>query len=300
MSRTGNAGEVPGSFVTAEGACPAAPAVEELLRRLLTSDQLRSIDHVVVSDAGDSFVVSVGESRKEFSDTHRRCDERARNAAVFIAFSTPSRKPSGVGEPSPTVPKAAPPVSIRNEDNLRWGNTARMEVDLDVTGGLVAPAASATTSVTPSGGATLRASVGYRWRRAFLGGSLGAAAWGPVDLRYVNAGSRVVRVPIDLTICASYRAGRWEGGGALGLVVSALTVSGEGLAVNQRTVRPEVGIRAGLVGRAWITERIGAVLELDTVVVPLPYDVAVDPQGVVGHLPYVWLSASAGLAVKIH
>jgi hypothetical protein len=42
------------------------------------------------------------------------------------------------------------------------------------------------------------------------------------------------------------------------------------------------------------------VFAFDAVAVPVPYDVAVAPQGIVGQLPKVWLSASAGLSVNIH
>jgi hypothetical protein len=285
--------------VTGEGTCPSAALVDELLRRLLPNEQSPSgvsTTRVVVADLGDRFIVSVGLVRKEFEDPDRRCDERARDAAVFAAFSIPriQREP----------PKEAAHVTAPQQgtDRRPFGDDGGrgLKVELDVSGTLVATAGADTTSSTPSGGATLRGSIGYRRRRALVGAAIGVTASAPVSLKYGDAGSRVLRIPIDLSLHASYRSGRWEGGAEAGPVLSVLIVSGDGFVVNQQTVRPELGIRAGLFGLVWLTRRLAAVVAFDAVAIPVPYDVAVAPQGTVGQLPKVWLSASAGLALNIH
>src|ERR1700742_1483654 len=91
VGRLAGAAEPVAVQVTANGDCPSAASVELLLRRLLpdaTFDANAALRGPIV-DRGAAFDVDVAGNGRRFADATRQCAERARQAAVFAAFSLP-------------------------------------------------------------------------------------------------------------------------------------------------------------------------------------------------------------------
>ena len=61
-----------------------------------------------IEDLGETYRIGVGEAAREVRDPARKCLERARVAAVFLALNLPSEEPA---TPPPPLPHPAQPSS---------------------------------------------------------------------------------------------------------------------------------------------------------------------------------------------
>src|SRR5437763_1007770 len=74
--------------VAGESQCPAPGAVAAAIAELLPGVEVvvgEGTPAAQLTDEGASYRVRVAERERRFRDLRRRCDERARSAAVFIA-----------------------------------------------------------------------------------------------------------------------------------------------------------------------------------------------------------------------
>jgi hypothetical protein len=115
------AADEPTVHVIPEAGCPSQAAVAEALARLRSeSTPGSSTDdasaQATVEDLGDSYRITV-RSERNVADPGRRCDERARTAALVIALArgAGASPTSGVAPPidEPVIAPAAPPARRR-------------------------------------------------------------------------------------------------------------------------------------------------------------------------------------------
>jgi hypothetical protein len=117
-------------------------------------------------------------------------------------------------------------------------------------------------------------------------------------MNFPAASVRLMRVPVDLGLRAFFERGPLFGAIDLSLALAASIYDAEATPGATERTRLDVGGRLGVWGaRTW--GRWGAYLGLHLVVYGRPYDLYVQPAGLVGTSPFVWLGASAGLFWKI-
>ncbi len=269
----------PVAWVVGEpGACPSPAALAAQLAPLLprfrvVAGEPAEGDHEVrISDGGARYGVTVDGVERTENDEARRCDERARTAAVLVALAleTPSFGP-------PPVPPALP-------RRKAW-------VELEAAG-LV----EAGTSAPLTGGAALRLSAG----NDRIAGVLGVSGVAPGSWSFTGAESaQVTRVPIDAGLRATLRRGPVELAGDLGLSATVLKVSGTGFGATVDGRGVEWGLRAAGTFRLRAGPRLAPFVSVEALYAPAPHRLVIDPGDRTITLPYLWLGLLLGAAVRI-
>jgi hypothetical protein len=277
-------------------ACPSLEAIERVWFGMTGRALPANTDALPFSvvDEGSSFRVLLGGANRTFAEPRRRCDERARAAAVFIALAlqqseaTPSsaaKEVASAESPSLAVSAVAKPQAAR-----------RFRLGAEIVG-QVGGAAGHDGTI---GGGSVRLSGDYRRKSFVVGLAIGAGAASPLRLDFDRGAALIQRTPMTLDVRIGARRGRFEADAAVGLAVTVLRVSGADLPTTQTSERAEAGLHFEALARWWFAQRVAPQLDFEAVVVPTPYAVAVAPSGnVVGHLPTSWLGASLGVAVRI-
>jgi hypothetical protein len=263
-------------------ACPSPAEVSSALAPLLpeartTDEPGPGVLDVELSDLGAEYRVIIGGAERVFADPSRSCEDRAHAIAVMLVVAL---------EP-PTL-ATRPPRPPRPTRRLP-------HVELEVGGILDAAPRTAPDNDLVSGGGALRLVLSG----AVVGASLGVGGLSPVTLDLGVVRVRLTRVPFDAALRARVRRRAFELTGELGLALTALVIEGEGPGAI-RDSRLDVGLRAALAGRVWIRDRVAPFLGLQLAVFPRPYQLEVEPTGVAGTTPYVWLGGVAGVAVRLH
>jgi len=268
--------------------CPNPEAVATALSRLLPHRFIDSAQGdsaqgplgitVQLSEADTRYSVVVGGTERRLEDPTRSCQDRAQAAAVFAALVLePPALPAA-------IPTAPPPPPHRS----------RVRVELEALGQLdVAPR---TDGSLITGGGGVRWIVGGRW----LKGTIGVSGLSPATVELGVAQVRITRVPVDLGLRATYRRGRFELTGELGLELAAVILEGLAVPAAEHGTRLEVGGRATLGARIWFRDRVAPFVAFAVAFFPRPHDLVVEPLGIVGATPYVWLGPQLGLAVRLH
>ncbi len=252
---------------------------------------------IQLRDDGRSFHVLTQGGERSFDDVERRCSERARSAAVFIAVTLQrSEQPMHVE----AAALAEDPVSLQRasvvQRSARPGR--RWRLAMEALGRFEAgPRESASALAT--GGASLRVDVGAQFNRLFVGATVGAAGEARTTLSVPGGSARLLRVPLDIGARVGFRRSWLEVGGDLGLSVGIVDVVGD-VAMSREAAGAEPGVRGAIWFRAWPSEVVGAVLSVEAVYVPRPHNIQLSDLGVVATLPPVWLSTSLGLVFRIH
>jgi hypothetical protein len=263
--------------------CPSPEAFAAALRAIFP-DVLIGSDaglRVELSDAGPAWHITAGAAERTFTDGEARCDERARNAAVFVAL---------VLEPPqislPTVPEVHA-THVPSRDRL-------LMVQLEV-GGLFETALK-TANGLYSGGAQLRLFVGSR----YVGAVVAVAGLSPTELELRGTRVRLTRVPFDIGLRGRYRLHKVDLALDGTLVMGLQNTKGldPGLGVEEN--RLEIGFRVVAKVEYWALRRVAPFIALQTEVVPKPYDLVVPGLGVAGTTPQYWLGAVAGVALALH
>jgi hypothetical protein len=265
--------------------CPSPEAVAQEARGLLVRTRVAVGDapegRLEIIDLGAQYrVVGLGLER-QLSDAARRCDERARSVALYLALALEA--PFAPESSAPSAPRAAPP-------RAGW---RRLAADLEAGAWLDA---TAEAGGAVSGGGVVRASLGVAPLRA----TLGAGALSPVVLTFARGAGQFTRIPLDVGLRGVYRRGRVELSADLGFAATVLLSEGVNLPVRTHSVRLDAGIRAAATVRVWLKERIAPFVTLQTTVSAKPIDVVLDPVGRVGTTPEWWLGAILGAAVRLH
>jgi hypothetical protein len=264
-----------------------------LPRTKITLDQgSKGAPEATISDQGVQFRVTIAGQERSFDDAARQCAERARHAAVFLALVLDPLLTTELSAepPAPQALPATPAVTARPPAEPRtkpWS----WEMTL---GGLlhVAPEGDGRQTTVAEGVALF-----VRAKRGFHLG-LGAGVQHGV-LRFDVAEANAWWIPIDVTAGFGARAQAWELGAEIGPNASVLSITGKNLSQASSEWRVELGGRASLWSRFWLTQQFAAFLAVETVVRPFPHSLDIDPRGTIGQMPALWLGASAGLAASL-
>jgi hypothetical protein len=270
-------GATPEEITVAADDCPSAADVARELAEILPKARIRVVNAaealVRVRDLGSRYEVVVGATRREIGDEARRCDERARTAAVVagVAIEPPSGRP------------AAPSGALTS-------------VTLDLAGLADAGLAGDGIGTLPGVGGMVRATVARGW----AGVSFGVAALAPATLGLATGQVQVLRIPLDVGLRASWRRARWEVAADFGLAAALVRFDGQALLAAQQSWRIELGARLGASLRYWAWKGAAPFVAIQAVAVPLPAQLSVAPEGVVATMPLLWVSALAGVSVKFN
>ena len=282
-TRVPSALEVGGS----EGGCPAAADVASKLARLLPgvtvtahaagrpgeAEAAAGRALVQVEDLGERFSISVAGATREMADGKRRCAERAHRAAVVAALAL---APPWVDLPQ----REGPP-----------GAAAPLSLFLEAAGALDAAPGNGLST----GGGALRFSVhGER-----LGASLGAALTAPVTMDLTGARARIGRLELDLSGRALWQRRWFHWGFDLGVAATVLWVEGRDVPGPAHATRLEPGLRAATFVRFCAASRLMPFLALEAIAAPRRYDLVVEPTGVAGKTPWLWVGGLAGVAFRM-
>jgi hypothetical protein len=282
-----------------ESACPAPSQVATVLRRLLRRTEVMTdagpADEAAIVDQGPQFRVTVAAQERAFADPQRACAERAQNAAVFIALVL---DPPTIAEPAPEPVTRAqapvlPPAPERPAPSPPPSGPKPMQWDLTLGGILLVAPSSSDRKTALSGGAQ----VWVRGKRGFhLGFGAGLLRG---SLEFETASASAWWIPIDLAVGYTAKSGASELGVEFGPSASVLSIVGRDLQQAQQQVRLEIGLRASTWFRFWFDSKFAIYLSADGVARPVPYALQINPDGQVGHMPALWLGASAGLAAAL-
>jgi hypothetical protein len=292
----------PAPMLTVSGVCPPSRAVENVLATLLPAGVANGpTAQARISDRGDTYVVSVGERAKTYTDPARDCAERSRVAAAFIALAlAPDAQPATAASSADAVvtapssrPLAARPATRPPPRLLRID--ARGALQSAPQSGLFAP------------GAELGITIG--------GQKFGARAecgWlAPTSLTVSDAGERILleRFPCALGPILRFfpGAGPLEVSLDAGIVVGAIRARGRGFATTYDSARLELGARLALdailpLGAGATGARqtgLAPVVGLEATVDPAVYDLVVTPRSVVAQTPVLWAGVTVGVCWSV-
>jgi len=274
--------------VAVTGACPSAEAVTAALGSALGNEATTGVADVPrVSDQGDRFSVAVRGQIRQFVDTARDCDERARAAAVFIALALNS-----------FVVLAAPAPAVRDgaaQPLVMPAPTPTSERWIDLAAGARFDGGSASASGAAIG-FEARAAVGWRW----LGVAATAGVLAPTESKLSSVTVRQQRFPFSIALTAQHGIGqRLVLAGAVGAALVPLTLRGEGLDGGSQATRLDAGVRLAVELRIRATPRLAPFVGLHAEIFPRAYQLDVDPLGTVGSTGRLWVGVSAGLSFAV-
>jgi hypothetical protein len=280
-----------------DSVCPTAKQVATWLEQMwpqttiATDAPAPGAFEAEVSDQGTRFRVSAGGQERSFDDGARRCAERARHAAVFVAMvlDPPLIADALLESPTPAPPSRTlegPRSSAeRRAAGWQWEGTLGAVV-------LVAPEGDGRSSAVAQGiAAFARGKRG--WHLAF------GAALLHGSLRFEPVVADAWWVPIDVAAGFTTRKNAWEVGAEVGPNVALLSIVGENLKDAQRQFRIEVGGRAAAWSRLWLSRHFAASLSVEGLVRPFPHILDVDPRGRLGEMPAIWWGGSVGVAAAL-
>jgi hypothetical protein len=285
-------------IVGAKATCPTVRQVKSELERILprTSITVESgpanAPEATISEQGTQFRVTIAGQERSFDDAARQCDERARQAAVFLALVLdPLLMAELSAEPRATRTPAATPAVASRAPSEPKAKVLQWEMTL---GGVVhvAPGVSGReTAVAPGLALFTRAKRGLHL-------ALGAG-FQTAKLRFDIAEADAWWIPIDVAVGIQSRANAWEIGAEIGPSARVLSVVGVNLKEASPHVRIDLGARASAWSRFWFGEQFGVFFSAETVLRPFPHMIDIDPRGSIGQTPPLWLGASAGIAASL-
>ena len=288
--------------------CPNPESVQAEVRELTTLEQRRAVPgdaQVMVSDRGESIAIAITRDGKTtvrvYHDAARDCARRSHFVSVLVVVSL---MPPDVGSPEPE-PEPAPP-----EPEPRPAPPAPPPPPPPP-----APAPLRHVRIELAARADVSAPISDSARIAMLGGALGVAL-GAGNARFTLATGYAPSTELQFTGPVAGRANIETLDVALGLRVglghtpvdtsfdaSLLAARAEvtGLSAHRPaqdtafSVGGRVGLHACWSEQSLVSPFLGAYASM------FPFAPALSqvPQGTVGHLPYLWVGLSAGLALAL-
>lgn len=289
-------------LIQSDSECPSPPAVQAEVRELTTPEQRAAAPsdaRVVISDRGDSIAIALTRDGKTtvrvYQDAARDCERRAHFVSVLTVVSllpdvvappvnvpVPEHVPDPPA-PSPTSPAPAPPPpSVRIE--------LAGAVDFSV------PISNTIRALSP--GALLRVALGAGSLRLTLSTEYAP----PVDVDFTGASTgRAELERFDVGVGARLVLGHRgvDTSVELGVLASRAEVSGLSAERQSQDTAFGLGGRAGFHLGFGEQRTLSPFLGAHAKLFPFAPGLAQLPQGEVGHLPYVWLGVSAGLALGL-
>ena len=298
--------------LTTDTDCPSPDAVQAEVRELTTQEQRRGVPHdatVRVSDRGESITIAITKDGKTtarvYRDAARDCARRAHFVSVLVVValmppdlgSEPQPLPEPEPEPLPPRPVAQPepqpepapaPPPARSPRHVRIELAARGDVSAPISDTVrVALPSGALAVALGAGDVRLTLGTGYapHTQVRYTGVAAGSAELTRLD---VAVGARFVfaHTPFDSSI-------------DLSAVVTRSQVAGQSSRRPSEDAAFSAGGRMGL-HFCWSEQTtISPFLGAYATVFPFAPELSQLPQGSVGHLPYLWLGLSGGLALAL-
>jgi hypothetical protein len=290
-------------------ACPAPAAVAAALAAVAPGERVEvgapeQAASARIDDLGPRYRVQVGQAARTIEDPGRDCKERARVAAIVVALTLfpPSaggaRGGSAARPPTPAAPRrAARAVDAEMPAGLvaagaGAGRRSRWHAEIELTPLVSLAAGRGDWAATAAGALRIRAGAGR------LGLSLGAEAGGDVDRRLTRGAATLGRYGFDLGAYAASPLRRIGVVGELGLALAALHAAGRDIGAAATSTGLELGIRAGVAARVWLTRSLGVSATAAVVVVPQTLDLVAPPAGSLGTTPRVWIGLGLGVIAR--
>jgi hypothetical protein len=295
-------------LIQSDSECPGQHVVDEEVRDLTTPEQRAATPEnasVVISDHGDRIAVAITRDGKTtvrvYDDAARDCSRRAHFVSVLtvISLMPPDAEATSESEPVPLPePKATPKLVEPKKLPAVAPPAAPRRVRLEL-GGVLSfstPISDGVRSVSP--GVALGVALGAGSARVVLTTEYAPAARadytgpspGQAELERLDVGvgcrlalgHRVVDSSVELSALAS----------------RAEVVSLAPQRPSQDTAF-SFGGRAGFHFGFGEERLLGPFLGVHAKLFPFAPAVTELPRGTVGHLPYVWVGVSAGLALAL-
>jgi hypothetical protein len=272
------AAEAGAAHIAGDSRCPTPADVWTALQGLVPAPRLglTGDGRPTVLDEGSAYRVLLGERARAYHDPARDCAERARVAAIFLALAL---EPADAARPEPEA-AVAPPAADRPARSLTL-----LEISARGDAGLAAgrKEGEGGLSVRVAHGGALQWAAGtsVTWPRDTLVGGVRLNQW---------------RLPFDLGLRAQRDAGTLAPFVEGGLMAALVSARAPDLASPRAARAFEWGVRAalGVRGRWW--PRLSPLAALHAEWIPRPSAIVALPRGDLGHTPWLWLGASAGLS----
>jgi hypothetical protein len=285
-------------------ACPDRPTVLEALRKLSSPSAPEGISEAALAagldvvDLGDRMRVAVAGRSRDYVDSDRNCERRARVAAVFVALVLSPDRATAEQESTPAEQRAEPTVAARREPTAALVSEppAPRSTRLTIEAAPVVEIAGVSGSTFASAG--VEAGVG----RPLGSFGLGLSFTLPIfsnDAPFAGTRLRLERYPVRLIGRRAFGTSPWRlslEGGAVGAFVHVTRVSPPPTA---EATRFEPAAHAGLeVSRA--APRMAFYVNVTGDFVLRTNPLALDPEGHVGTTPRLWFAGGAGLRFAFH
>jgi hypothetical protein len=268
--------DVPSTIFVESDGCPDAPSVTNELEALLPHASFADVPGAVrvhVSDEGERYRVTAAGTERMLEDPKRRCADRAHAVAVVVdLILAPPRAEN-------------PPRPARRRYFVDLVTSGRFELAPGVAGG----------GLLLTGGGELRLDVGWRW----IAASLGVRGLQSVTESFGVASAQLTRIPVDIGARAAWRRGRFELSGTAAFSAATLLVEGRDVSPARSSARFDPAARLVLGVRCWASAWLGVELTAGVDVALHPLDVLVDPVGVVGQTPRVWIGFGLGPVFRV-
>ncbi|WP_437928049.1 hypothetical protein WMF37_02010 [Sorangium sp. So ce291] len=298
----------------AAATCPAREALLTAVHRLVSASG-RAADadgDIEVRDLGDRYSVTVLGYTRVYVDEARDCAARAQNAAVFAALTLyppdieaprrapgprpdPARPALRPAPPSPSpappspLPAPAPPAPVTVSGPAQpaaSGHSVTVEIGVF---GADAPATSGAFALGAD------ASVAVAWPS--VGVAFGGAFAAPITLELDAARVRLRRFPFHVSGRIAWRSQLLRAALELGPLAALLQARQADAKAGEARGWIDPGFRGALT-LALEGARIGPYLRVFSEVTPFGRELAVEPRGVVGRTPALWLGAGIGVASR--
>jgi hypothetical protein len=293
--------------VQSDSDCPTPDAVQAEVRELTTPDQRKAVPgdaKVMVADRGDSIAISITRDGKTsvrvYRDAARDCARRAHFVSVLAVVSLmppdlgspdPNPQPNPEPEPRPypePEPEPAPAPAPETPRHVRIELAARGDVSTPIADSArIATLGGALGVALGAGNLRFTLATGYvpRTELEYTGVAAGHAELERLD---VSLGMRFVltHAPVAVSIDTGLLGARAEVTG-----LSSRRPAGD----TAFSAGARVGIHACWSEQSFVSPFLGVYATT------FPFAPALTqlPQGTVGHLPYLWLGLSGGLALAL-
>ncbi len=289
--------------IQSDSECPGPETVQAEVRELTTAEQRRAVPsdaNVVVSDRGDSIAIAITRDGKTtvriYRDAARDCARRSHfvSVLVVVALMPPelaSPEPALVPQPEPEPPAAPPPpppAVAQAPRRVRIELGARAEVATALADSArIAMLGGALGVALGEGALRFTLATGYSppTELQFTAATAGKAELERLD---IAAGLRLAlgHAPVDTSVDA-------------GLVLTRAEVTGLSAHRPQQDTAFSAGGRVGFFANWSEQSLVSPFLGAYASVFPFAPALSELPQGTVGHLPYLWVGLSAGLALAL-
>jgi hypothetical protein len=298
-------------LIQSDSDCPSPFAVHQEVQDLTTPAQRAAAPpdaRVVISDQGERIAVAITRDGKTavrvYEDAARDCARRAHFTSVLAVIALmppdiePETKPEPEATPQPETKARAEtkPREAKPEPAVSPRVQKRVRLELGGVMTFSTPISDTVRAVSP--GAMLGVALGAGMLRVTLLTEYAP----PISVDYTGASAgRAELERLDMSVGA--RLSLSDSDVASSIELSALASRAEVVGVTQNRPRQDtafsVGGRAGFHVAFGDRRLLSPFLGVHAKLFPFAPAVTELPRGTVGHLPYLWLGVSAGLALAL-